>query len=122
MVRIVGLQRSESISQEFLILQNQGNMRAPLRGLCVVAESYIQGVQPEAFHLFRDDEYLMPGQYAVLCTGAGSPRWGVQKDGVVTYRTFMGRLQPLWLNVQGPFHVMQPHHTYVERREESLVS
>jgi len=121
MIRIVGVQRSDIPGQEFLLLQNQGNMRAPMRGITVVAESYITGSQPEAFHMFRDEEYLLPGQYIALATGSGTPRWAVQDKGVVVYLAFMNRCQPLWNNVAGPFHVLNPHHTYTERREEALL-
>jgi hypothetical protein len=38
MIRIVGIERSSDAQNEFILLQNQGHMRAHLRGHAIIAD------------------------------------------------------------------------------------
>ena len=118
MVRIVGVQRSQDVTQEFVLLQNQGAMRVCLRGHAVVAES-AHGVDcPHAAFVLPDYIDLMPGQYALVRTGRGNPRWCHTEDGLHVYYTYLGRDVPVWSNQSGPFHLLAPQHSYIECQKE----
>lgn len=118
MVRIVGVQRSEDVAQEFVLLQNQGSMRVSLRGHAVVAESAHGTDRPVAAYVLPDVVDLMPGQYALLRTGRGRPKWSHTDDGFHIYYTYIGREAPVWSDQQGPFHLLAPQHTYSECQRE----
>jgi hypothetical protein len=118
MIRIVGVQRSADVRQEFVLLQNQGNMRARLRGHVVMSDVGIaQGTFKNAAHVFSDDEWIHTGQYVALYTGLGLPHWGRSRDGAHVYFAYIGSDRPIWNNCEGPIHILAPHHTYVERTE-----
>lgn len=122
MIRIVGLQRSEQIAQEFILLQNQGSMRHNLRGLAIVAEPAFDADNAEAHVLLlKDDVDLMPGQYALVRTCSGTPRWSHTAEGHHIYYAYANRTSPLWSDCPGPIHVLAPQHTYCERLLEPLL-
>lgn len=116
MVRIIGIQRSNTPEREFVLLQNQGTLRANLRGHVVMSEGAVEdGDLSFGAHVFKDDELIPAGMYVVLYSGHGEPRWSRTKEGAMVYYTFMNRSRSVWENTQGPLHVLSPHHTYSER-------
>ena len=118
MLRIVGVQRSEACDSEFVLLQNQGGLRAQLRGHLVLSEAALEGAElGQSAYLFRDDALVPPGMYVMLHSGAGSNRWTKTKDGALVYYVFMNRAEPFWSGVSGPLHVLNTQHTFAERRE-----
>ncbi|MCA0361043.1 MAG: lamin tail domain-containing protein [Armatimonadetes bacterium] len=120
MIRIVGVQRSEDLNQEFIVLQNQGNMRVNLRGYALVAEASVDepsGLQE--VYVIRDDVSLPAGHYAVVRSGSGSPRW-VHDEGYHYFYTFLARNSSVWNRLSGPIHVLAPQHTFCERSVERI--
>lgn len=116
MIRIVGVQRNDSPSKEFVLLQNQGSLRINLRGHLVLAEMAIEESDLSfAAHVFADEALIPPGMYVLLSTGSGEPRWTKTKDGAMLFYAFMNRERPVWDRAGGPLHVLSPHHTYTER-------
>ncbi len=116
MIRIVGLQRNESTTQEFVLLQNQGSLRLNLRGHLVVSETAIEDSDLSvAAHAFSDDILVPPGMYVLLFTGSGVARWARTKDGALVYYAFMNRDFAVWDRAAGPLHVLCPQHTFTER-------
>ncbi|RYG39184.1 hypothetical protein EON81_01630 [bacterium] len=114
MIRIIGIQRSPSIKEEFILLQNQGHLRLGIRGHVIMAESAIGNSACASLHSFADDAQIPAGAYVILRTGFGDPRWARTKDGALIYYAFAGREENLW-TTSGPVHILAPHHTYVER-------
>lgn len=116
MIRIVGLQRSESTAQEFVLLQNQGSLRLNLRGHLVVGETAIESSDLSlAAHAFSDEVQVAPGMYVLLFTGHGAPRWVRTRDGALVYYAYMNRDLPVWDRSAGPLHILSPQHTFTER-------
>lgn len=120
MIRIVGVQRSENVDQEFLLLQNQGAMRLTLKGHAVVGEGLFEGGGGRGLHFFTDDVAIGPGQFVVLHSGPGRPRWSVTRDGTNVYNAYMGSPSPVWDGHGGSIRVLGTQHTYAERREAFL--
>ncbi|MBS1707777.1 MAG: hypothetical protein JSS65_03545 [Armatimonadetes bacterium] len=118
MVRIVGVQRSLDVAQEFILLQNQGAMRVCLRGHAVMAESALGTDSPAAAFVIPDVIDLMPGQYALVRTGRGRAKWSHTEDGLHIYYTYMGRDLPIWAGQEGPFHLLAPQHSYCDQIRE----
>lgn len=122
MIRIVGVQRSEDVRSEFVLLQNQGNMRARLRGHVVMSDTgVVRGCFDGAAHVFSEDEWINTGQYVALYTALGLPHWGRSRDGALVYFAYMGSNQAVWNACSGPIHILAPHHTYTERTEPALM-
>lgn len=122
MIRIVGVQKSENIGQEFVLLQNQGSMRTKLRGHAVVSESTIQeGTTSPAWHLFADEVDIMPGQYVLLRTCMGQGHWATTAEGQRVYYAHMDRLNPIWERFDGPLHVLAPQHSFCDRSVEAIL-
>jgi len=122
MIRIVGVQRSSNPSEEFVLLQNHGAMRAQLRSHAVVAELALElGRITEAIHLFSDDVEVLAGMYVLLHSGIGTPGWTRTKDGLLVYVTYMGRKQSVWNSCTGPIHLLAPQHTYAERKQDLMM-
>ena len=122
MIRIVGVQRSESPDSEFVLLQNQSGRRLPLKGHGVVSETALAtGDLSVAAHLLNEDELIPTGFYVMLVTGQGDNRWTRTKDGAHIYMSFMNRPRSVWYNYPGPLHVLCTQHTYVERTSEPLL-
>lgn len=104
------------MEKEFLLLQNQGSLRAMLRGHVVMAErAILRGELWESAHVFQEEESIHPGLYALLSTGCGTPHWGKTKDGSHVYHVYAGRSESLWNACVGPIHVLNQCHSYVER-------
>jgi hypothetical protein len=121
-IRIVGLQRSESTAQEFVLLQNQGSLRLSLKGHLVVSEAAIQASDLSfAAHAFSDDVQVPPGMYILLATGRGQPRWTKTKEGALVYYAYMNRDTCVWEQAAGPLHILSPQHTYTERQAPLLL-
>lgn len=115
-IRIVGLQRNESVAQEFVLLQNQGSLRLNLRGHIVVSENAItESDLTQAAHAFSDDVLIPPGMYVLLITGNGQSRWARTKDGALVYYAFMNRDSSVWNRYSCPVHLLCTQHTYSER-------
>ena len=75
MIRIVGIQRNQSPEKEFVLLQNQGNMRLSLRGHLLLSEEAVKdGVVKENCHLFTEDTLVPAGMYVLPVTGCGESR------------------------------------------------
>lgn len=122
MIRIVGVQKSDNIGQEFVLLQNQGSMRVKLKGHAVVAEAALKGgEQSSAVHLFTDETDVMPGQYILLRTCMGSSHWSTTAEGQRVYYTHMDRIGPVWNRNSGPLHVLAPQHTFSERSVDAIL-
>ena len=123
MIRIVGLQRSESATQEFVLLQNQGSLRLSLRGHVVLSDSAIEDSNLSvAAHAFSDDALIPPGMFVLLFSGRGTPRWTRSKDGALVFYAFMNRDVAVWNWCLGPIHVLNTHHTYAERAPALLLT
>ncbi len=122
MIRIVGVQRNASAQQEFVLLQNQGSLRLNLRGHMLMSDCTLDGSDLTQYaHLFRDDVLIAPGNFVILYSGIGEPRWAKTKDQQVVYYAYMSRNSSVWEHSTGPMHVLSPHHTYAERREALML-
>ncbi|MBX3117734.1 MAG: hypothetical protein KF784_01615 [Fimbriimonadaceae bacterium] len=120
-LRIVGVQRSETLAQEFILLQNQGHLRVRLRGHILMSEDAIEGCGlSDSAHVIREDEYIPPGLFVLVSTGKGTPHWGKTKDGAYVYHTYLGMAAPFWNGHQGTIHILAPHHSYCERSTEAF--
>ena len=118
MLRIVGVQKSDQVEREFLLLQNHGTLRVCLRGHVVLAERAIaQADLCDAAHVFTEEEHIPAGLYVLLSTGAGLAHWGRTKDGAHVYHAYASRPAPLWSHCDGPIHLLSPCHAYMERPE-----
>lgn len=120
MIRIVGVQRSEDVTEEFVLLQNQGSMRVSLRGHALVSEGSIRDGD-ETVVILADEIDLMPGQYALVRSCSGQARWSHTPDGYHIFYTYAGRRQCLWARHWDPIHILAPQHTYCERSVEPLL-
>lgn len=110
------MQRNESPSKEFILLQNQGSLRINLRGHVVLGESAISDSDLTfAAHVFSDDVLIPPGMYVLLATGRGEPRWTKTKEGSMLYYAFMNRSSSVWEHATGSVHILSMQHTYTER-------
>jgi hypothetical protein len=117
MIRVIGIQRAETAEQEFVLLQNQGSMRASLRGHVLLSErALVEGGRGPELHAFNDEAMIPAGMYVILGTGLGIPRWGRTKEGGLIYYAYMGRRDPVWTEL-GPLHLLSTQHTFTERRE-----
>jgi hypothetical protein len=122
LIRVIGIQRSESPENEFVLLQNQGNLRIALKGHALLSGSvFASGDFYVGAHTFNDDALVPPGMYVILHTGHGEARWSRTKDGGLVYHAYMGKDRPVWQHVDGPLHLLNTQHTYVERPEPALV-
>lgn len=116
MIRIVGIQKSDDPDREFILLQNQGNLRANLRGHTVLSESVVEtGNFGFGAHIFADDVHIPPGKYVLLVTGCGESRWAKTKDGQLMYQTYMNWERAVWSRTKEPIHVLNTQHSYMER-------
>src|SRR5689334_17633013 len=109
MIRIVGVQRNESVQHEFILLQNQGSLRLNLRGHMLMSDCALQRPDiGQSVHLFRDDVMIPPGNFVIVYTGTGEPRWAKTKDQQLIYYTFMHRESSVWERCTGPMHLLSP--------------
>ncbi len=122
MIRIVGVQRSGDPADEFVLLQNQGAMRVNLRGHAVAGEVAVElGRVADGVHLFPDEVEVLPGMYVMLTTGPCESGWFRTREGMLVFRTSMGRNRSMWQSCPGALLLLSPQHTYVERRREALL-
>ncbi len=116
MIRIVGVQRSAEVSQEFVLLQNQGNMKVSLRGHALVADMELLGLDgARALHLLCDDVDVLPGAYVLVRTCPCKVHWTQTADGHLVYYTTMRRHELVWSECEGAIHLLRPQHSYCER-------
>jgi hypothetical protein len=122
MIRIVGVQRSDEVAQEFILLQNQGNMKVNLRGHALVADLELLGLDGAgALHLFSDDVEVQAGAYVLLRTVPCRTHWNHCNEGQLIYHTTMSRTELVWSRCEGALHLLKPQHTYCERNTVSAV-
>jgi hypothetical protein len=118
MIRIVGVQRAERPEQEFVLLQNQGSLRATLRGHVVLTDTALDtGLAACTAYAFNDTEILAPGGFALLRTCAGVPGWYRTRDGATIYHAFMNQMACAWREEYGQLHILSIQHSYAERRD-----
>lgn len=123
MLRIVGVQKSDRASGEFVLLQNQGGLRMNLKGHAVMASGLVEGdtfLEAPDVHVFDENEQVPAGTFVLLSTGQGSPRWGMTKDGQRILHVYMNRERPVWSRREGPVSVLGVQHTYNPRRTPQL--
>ena len=121
MVRIVGLQRSEDVHSEFVLLQNQGSLRANLRGLTLLAGCTV-GTDRPALYVFPDDVEVAPGNFVLLKSSPCPGRWCLTSDGQRVFYTGMGRSDVFWSKFRGEVHVLGIQHTFCERSAEPVLA
>jgi hypothetical protein len=122
MIRIIGIQRSDDPDREFVLLQNQGSLRAHLRGHAVMSESVVEsGNFGVGAHMFGDDVHIPPGKYVLLLTGTGEPRWTKTRDGQLMYQTYMNWERTVWSNLEGPLRVLNTQHSYSDKTTAILL-
>lgn len=116
MIRIVGVQRSDNPSEEFVLFQNQGTLRETLRGHVVLSERALEcGEHLGLSHVFRDEEQVPSGMYVILYSGRGTPRWGRTKESALVYFAYMDRDESIWSQCPGPLHLLVKQHSYATR-------
>ncbi|MES1228381.1 MAG: hypothetical protein ABUL72_06890 [Armatimonadota bacterium] len=120
MVRIVGVQRSDEVGQEFVLLQNQGSMRVSMKGYALVTEAAFSG-EEAPMCLLTEEVDLHPGMYMLVRSCIGPARWTKCGEGAPVYYAYLGRTKPLWGASHSPVHLLAPQHTYVERAEAMVV-
>jgi hypothetical protein len=122
LIRIIGIQRNESPSQEFILLQNQGSLRINIRGHLVMSQSALEASDLSfAAHVFGDEALVPPGMYVLLFTGVGESRWTKTKDGSLVYYAYMNRPHSVWDRCSGSISILNTQHTYTERAEPALL-
>ncbi len=120
MIRIVGIQKGPTPDTEFILLQNQGAMRAHLRGHALVSARWFSGAGPFPVVL-SDDVYIASSQYVWVSSGRGTNGWGMTKDGAHIYKVFLGSSQVLWGEAPEQIHLLNIQHTYSERSQEAVL-
>jgi hypothetical protein len=66
MLRIVGIQRSERVSEEFILLQNQCSMRLKLKGHVLMTENRVVAENEGFVHIFDQDELIHSGAFCSI--------------------------------------------------------
>ncbi len=115
MLRIVGIQRSENVHEEFVLLQNHSSLRMKLRGHVIMSDAYLNHYALNGLCVFTDEELIHPGAFVLVYSGTGINRWGKTKQGALVYICFAGSHQPIWQSAPGPIHILSTQHTYEER-------
>lgn len=120
MIRIVGVQPNENIGQEFVLLQNQGNMRINLRGYALIADSNLSD-PPGLQNVFviNEDISIPPGHHAAIRTGSGTSDWCHKHDGYHVYHFFLGRNTPIW-EPETTVHLLTPTHKFATKKVEVI--
>ena len=116
MIRIVAIQRSSEVCEEFVLLQNHGSMMVNLKGHALLAEC-LDGEEPEltAAHVFTDDIDVPAGQYVLLRTCPCRSGWR-QADNHIVYLSSMMRIEPYWKEGFGTIHLLRPQHAFCDKR------
>jgi len=121
-LRIVGVNRHEDPRQEFVLLQNQGTLRARLRGHILLSETAIESGDLERWaYVIPDDEMIPAGLYVLVSTGAGVSHWARTKDGAHVYHAYMDRSASVWSRSEGPVHLSSLQQSFCGRREALLL-
>ena len=120
MLRIVGLERNENCQNEFVLLQNQGNLRVQLRGHALLADCTIES-GTRCQHVFADDALIPAGMYVMVTTGIGEAKWAKTKDGALVFHAYMNRTEPIWTTLPGQIHILAIQHSYAERPIENVL-
>ncbi|MBI1333064.1 MAG: hypothetical protein JST12_09115 [Armatimonadetes bacterium] len=115
MLRIVGIQRSDNVANEFVLLQNHSSLRLKLRGHVLMSESYLSHYSLDALYAFTDEELIHPGAFVLVYTGSGINRWAKTREGGLVYICYVGHREPIWNQAPGPMHILNTQHTYEER-------
>lgn len=121
MLRIIGIQRDEDPAREFVLLQNQGVLRVPLRGHVVADEASLVGDRERLFS-FSDEEQIPAGCYALLVTGSGINGWRRSADGSHIYHVYWNKPESVWAKDSGIVHLLNVIHTNRPRAEGLLIS
>lgn len=121
MLRIVGIQRAEYPEREFILLQNQGHQRLTPKGHVILSEEAVIGISRFGIHIFTEQEWIMPGQFLMLCTGFGESKWVRSQDQSLLLQVFMGRTENVWPASVGPIHVLATKHSFIERPVAQVV-
>lgn len=121
MIRIVGVQRSSDVAEEFVLLQNQGSMRVNLRGHALISESSLRNADCASAIFVTDDVDLMPGQYALIRTCSGNARWSHTPEGYHIFYSYAGKTESLWSCSRDTIHILSTQHSYCERLIEPLL-
>lgn len=116
MIRIVAIQRSNEVAEEFILLQNHGSMMVNLKGHALLAESN-EGAEATltAAHVFTDDIDVPAGQYVLLRTCPCQSGWQ-QADSHIVYLSSMMRFEPYWKEGYGTIHLLRPQHAFCDKR------
>jgi hypothetical protein len=120
MIRIVGVQPNENLGQEFVLLQNQGNMRINLRGYALLADTTLEdppGLQ--TVFVINQDILIPPGHHAAIRTGTGTSNWCHKHDGYHIYHYFLNRNSQLW-NDGSVVHLLTPTHKFATKKVETV--
>ena len=115
MLRIVGIQRSERVSEEFILLQNQCSMRLKLKGHVLMTENRVVAEDEGFVHIFDQHELIHSGAFVLLRSGYGDSRWGRTKEGSLVYTVFLGKREFHWEKTNEKLHIANVQHTYEER-------
>jgi hypothetical protein len=96
-------------------------MKVNLRGYALVADRELFDKEsPQALHLLRDNVDIPSGQFVLIRTGRGEPRWSLTKDGRRIFCTYMQRDASVWGDCEGPIHLLRPQHSYCQRSTEAV--
>lgn len=122
MIRIVGIQRHEDVTKEFILLQNQGSMRVKLRGHTLISDhSMDEPSGAQVAYCIRDDIYIQPGQYILVRTCSGEAKWDFKNEGYVTYCTYLRLSESAWQNSNGIIHILAPQHSLAEKQKATML-
>lgn len=115
MLRIVGIQRSDRVSEEFILLQNHCSMRLPLKGHILVSEKRILSPDEGFIYVFPEEELIHPGAFVLLRCGYGDGRWGRTKQGTLVFTTYLNQKEFHWHHAGEKIHISSIQHSYEER-------
>lgn len=110
MLRIVEVHAGNSVSGEYIVLQNQGLTTQSLRGWVLCADCYLYGdpaAASDAMFIFTQDVPIKPYMRVVLFTGRGEDGWYSTVDGKRAYVAYWGRTEKVWSHA-GAVHLLQP--------------
>lgn len=122
MLRIVGVHRSEDPQREFVLLQNQGVLKASLKGHVLADDQSLAALDPSRMFSFGEEESIPAYCYAILITGQGINGWRRSADGSHVYHVYWNRAQPVWNMDEAPLHLLGVQHTNRPRAEGLLIS
>ncbi len=93
-----------------------------MKGHLLLSEDALEhGDLSDSAFLFTEEAVIAPGNYVLLSTGIGEPRWAKTKDGAVVYYAYMNREAPFWAERPGPLHLLRRQHTYKVCPEPVLI-